>query len=53
MAEYQNFWKDNSNETLMHCVCKDGFFGPRYVCDYVASLRNSYVDLYFNMLVFW
>ena len=43
VAEYQHFWKDNFNETLMHCVCKDGFFGPRYVSGSADILVSLYI----------
>jgi hypothetical protein len=39
LAEYQNFWEDNFNGTLMHCICKDGFFGPR--CEVISTTCND------------
>lgn len=39
LAEYQDFWDDNYNGTLMHCVCKDGFFGPR--CEVASTKCND------------
>lgn len=39
VAEYQDFWDNNYNGTLMHCVCKDGFFGPR--CEVASTKCND------------
>ena len=39
LAEYQDFWEDNFNGTLMHCLCKDGFFGPK--CEVTSTTCND------------
>lgn len=39
LSEYQDYWDDNFNDTLMHCLCKDGFFGSR--CEVTSTKCDS------------
>jgi hypothetical protein len=41
LAQYQNYWEDNFNLTLMHCLCPDGYFGS--LCEIASTKCNNMI----------